>query len=122
MKFAKLILALAIIMAVAIVPASGAFAQTDAASNEVSDKQIYKEERKQFFDSIKDQRKDLKDQIRYFKEQRQDRIVDSERIHDVESTLGFDGTTSDWTVVGGKAYVTEFLLERIVSQVGEKRW
>lgn len=122
MKFAKLISALAIIMTVAIAPASRAFAQSNTASDGVNDKQNYKDERKQFFDSIKEQRKDLKDQIKDFKEQRKDKTFDSERIYDVEPTLKFDGITSGWAVVGGKAYPATFSLEGKAGQVSERGW
>ena len=54
MKYRQLISALAIIMPIAIAPATGAFAQSDEAFDDINDKQIYKEERKQFFDSIKE--------------------------------------------------------------------
>lgn len=121
MKFAKLISALAIIMAVAIAPTSGVFAQTDVASVEVSDKQLYKNERKQSFDSVKEQRKDLKDQINDFNEHRQDKPI-SDRIQDVEPTLGFNGITSGWAVVGGKAYPATFSLEGKAGQADEKVW
>ena len=67
-------------MAVAIAPATGAFAQSDEASDDINDKQIYKEERKQFFDSIKEERKALTEQIKVFKDQRKDRLADSDRF------------------------------------------
>jgi len=94
-----------------IVPASGAFAQSDVAA-ENTDRQIDKEERKAFFDDIKDQRKALHDQIRDFNDQRKDRLDDSdqERIS-VEPTLSFKGQTSGWAVINDKAYPTEFTLE-----------
>ncbi len=111
MKNAKLFSALAVIMAIVIAPASGAFAQSDVAV-ENSNNQIDKEERKAFLDNIKDQRNALRDQVRDFDDQRKDRLADSEqkRIH-VESSLTFEGQTSGWAVINGKAYPTDFVLD-----------
>ena len=111
MKNAKLFSALAIVMVIAIAPASGAFAQSDVAV-ENSNNQIDKEERKDFLDRIKDQRNALRDQIREFNDQRKDRLADSEheRIL-VEPSLTFEGQTSGWAVVNGKAYPTDFTLD-----------
>ena len=121
MKNAKLFSALAIVMAIVIAPASGAFAQLDVAA-ENSNKQIDKEERKSFFDNIKDQRNALRDQVRDFNDQRKDRLVNSdhERIP-VEPSLTFEGQTSGWAVVNGKAYPTEFTLDGKAGQT-ERGW
>lgn len=113
-----MISALAIIMAIAIAPSSGAFAQTNFASDEVSDKQIYKEERKQLLDSIKEQRNDIKAQIQ---ELRDNRPTDRS-LPEVEPTLGFDGNTSGWALVGGKAYPVTLSLVGEAGQVGERGW
>ena len=121
MKYRQLISALAIIMAVAIAPATGAFAQSDVASDEINNKKIYKEEKKQFFDSIKEQRKALTEQIKDFKDQRKDKSPDSDRIRDVEPSLEFKGETSGWAVIGGKAYPATFSLEGKAGQV-ERGW
>ena len=121
MKNAKLFSALAIVMAIAIAPASGAFAQSDVAA-ENSKNQIDKEERKAFFDGIKDQRNALRDQIKDFNDQKRDRLTDSQ--HDrpnVEPTLMFDGHTSGWGVVNGEAYSTEFTLEGKAGQT-DRGW
>ena len=117
MKYRQLISALAIIMAVAIAPATGAFAQSDVASDEINNKKIYKEEKKQLFDSIKEQRKALTEQIKDFKDQRKDKSPDSDRIRDVEPSLEFKGETSGWAVIGGKAYPATFSLEGKAGQV-----
>ena len=112
-------------MAVAIAPASGAFAQSDVISDaENSDKQIDKEERKAFFEQIKEQRDALKEQIRDYKDQRKDRHVDSdrERIHDIEPTLMFYGETSGWAFVNGKAYPAEFTLDGKAGHVENRGW
>jgi len=113
-----MISALAIIMVIAIAPSSGAFAQTYVASDEVNDKQIYKEERKQLFDSLKDQRNDIKAQIQEFKDQR----PTDRNIPDVEPTLGFNGTTSGWAEIGGKAYPITLSFDGEAGQVGERGW
>ena len=103
MKNAKLFSALAIVMAIAIAPASGAFAQSDVAVENSND-QIDKEERKDFLDNIKDQRNALRDQVRDFNDQRKDRLADSEHERiPVEPSLTFEGQTSGWAIVNGKA-------------------
>ncbi|AJM92054.1 hypothetical protein [Nitrosopumilus piranensis] len=119
MKNAKLFSVLAIVMAIAIAPISGAFAQSDVAaenSNKID------KDRKAFFDAIKDQRNALRDQIRDFNDQRKDRLTDSahDRIH-VEPTLSFDGVTSGWAVVNGIAYPADFTLDGKARQT-EKGW
>ena len=110
MKYAKLFLALSIIMVVAIAPVSGAFAQTDA---ENSDIQTDKEQRKAYAKEIKEQRQLLKDQLKDLNDQRKNRLGDTfdERIQDVEFTLSVDGVTSGWAVVDGKAFPAEFILD-----------
>jgi len=110
MKYAKLFLVLSIIMAVAIAPVSGAFAQTDA---ENSDIQTDKEQRKAYAKEIKEQRQLLKDQLKDLNDQRKNRLGDTfdERIQDVEFTLSVNGVTSGWAVVDGKAFPAEFILD-----------
>lgn len=110
MKYAKLFLVLSIIMAVAIAPVSGAFAQTDA---ENSDIQTDKEQRKVYAKEIKEQRQLLKDQLKDLNDQRKNRLGDTfdERIQDVEFTLSVNGVTSGWAVVDGKAFPAEFILD-----------
>lgn len=110
MKYAKLFLVLSIIMAVAIAPISGAFAQTDA---ENSDIQTDKEQRKAYAKEIKEQRQLLKDQLKDLNDQRKNRLGDTfdERIQDVEFTLSVNGVTSGWAVVDGKAFPAEFILD-----------
>ncbi|MHA7734067.1 hypothetical protein [Nitrosopumilus sp. S6] len=120
MKNAKLFSALALVMAIVIAPASGAFAQSDVAAE--NSNAIDKEERKAFFDGIKDQRNALRDQIRDFNDQKRDRLTDSQ--HDranIEPTLMFDGHTSGWAVVNGKAYPAEFTLEGKAGQT-DRGW
>jgi len=113
-----MISALAIIMAIAIAPSSGAFAQTNVVTDEVNDKQIYKEERKQLFDSLKEQRNDIKAQIQEFRDNRPtDRY-----LPEVEPTLGFIGTTDGWAEIGGKAYPITFSLDGKAGQIGERGW
>lgn len=118
MNYTKMISALAIIMAIAIAPSSGAFAQADIVTGEVNDKQIYKEERKQLFDSLKDQRNDIKTQIKEF---RDNRPTDRTPL-EVEPTLGFNGITSGWAEIGGKAYPITLSLDGKAGQVGERGW
>lgn len=110
MKYAKLFLVLSIIMAIAIAPVSGAFAQTDA---ENSDIQTDKEQRKAYAKEIKEQRQLLKDQLKDLNDQRKNRLGDTfdERIQDVEFTLSVNGVTSGWAVVDGKAFPAEFILD-----------
>ena len=110
MKYAKLFLVLSIIMAVAIAPVSGAFAQTDA---ENSDIQTDKEQRKAYAKEIKEQRQLLKDQLKDLNDQRKNRLGDTfdERIQDVEFTLSVNGVTSGWAVVDGKVFPAEFILD-----------
>ena len=110
MKYAKLFLVLSIIMAVAIAPVSGAFAQTDA---ENSDIQTDKEQRKAYAKEIKEQRQLLKDQLKDLNDQRKNRLGDTfdERIQDVEFTLSVNGVTSGWAIVDGKAFPAEFILD-----------
>lgn len=119
MKYAKLFLVLSIIMAVAIAPISGAFAQTDA---ENSDIQTDKEQRKAYVKEIKEQRQLLKDQLKDLNDQRKNRLGDTfdERIQDVEFTLSVNGVTSGWAVVDGKAFPAEFILDANASHA-EKR-
>ena len=108
-------------MVIALVPISGAFAQSDITA-ENSNNQIDKEEQKTFFDAIKDQRNVLRDQIRDFNDQKRDRLSDSQHDRpDVEPTLMFDGHTSGWAVVNGKAYPAEFTLEGKAGQT-ERGW
>lgn len=118
MKFVKMISALAIIMAIAIAPSSGAFAQTNFASDEVNDKQIYKEERKQLIDSLKEQRNDIKTQIQEFR----DNTPTDRNLPEVEPTLGFEGITSGWAQIGGKAYPITLSLDGKAGQAGERGW
>ena len=120
MKNVKLFSALAIVMAIVIAPASGAFAQSDVAPE--NSNKIDKEERKTFFDGLKDQRNALRDQIKDFNDQKRDRLTDSQRDRDdIEPTLMFDGYTSGWAVVNGKAYPAEFTLEGKAGQT-DKGW
>ena len=109
MKYAKLFLALSIIMAVAIAPVSGAFAQTDAENSEI---QTDKEQRKAYSKEIKEQRQSLKDQLKDLNDQRKNRLGDTfdERIQNVEFTLSVEGITSGWAIVDGKAFPAEFIL------------
>ena len=113
-----MISALAIIMAIAIAPSSGAFAQTDIASDEVNYKQIYKDERKQLIDSLKEQRNDIKTQIKEFRDSR----PTDRNLPEVEPTLGFSGLTSGWAEIGGKAYPVTLSLDGKAGQVGERGW
>jgi len=119
MKYAKLFLALSIIMAVAIAPVSGAFAQTDAENSEI---QTDKEQRKAYSKEIKEQRQLLKDQLKELNDQRKNRLGDTfdEKIQDVEFTLVVDGITSGWAVVDGKAFPTKFILD-VNAGYAEKR-
>lgn len=104
-------------MTVAIAPASGAFAQSDDTSD--AKKSDIDKERKAFFDQIKDQRHALKDQIRDHDNQRKE-MPEHERVHDVEASLMFDGVTSGWAIVNGKAIPTEFTLDG-KARYGEKQ-
>ncbi|MCV0401065.1 MAG: hypothetical protein K5777_03675 [Nitrosopumilus sp.] len=118
MNYTKMISALAIIMAIVIAPSSGAFAQTDIASDEVNYKQIYKDERKQLIDSLKEQRNDIKTQIKEFRDSR----PTDRNLPEVEPTLGFSGLTSGWAEIGGKAYPVTLSLDGKAGQVGERGW
>lgn len=117
---AKLFSALAIVVAVAIAPASIAFAQADA-SVENSKNRIDKEEQKAFFDKIKIEKQKLRDQIQDFNDQK-DRQVDStyDRIH-ADPTVLFKGQTSGWAIVNNQAYTTEFNLNGKAGPI-EKGW
>jgi len=119
MKYAKLFLVLSIIMAVAIAPISGAFAQTDTENYDI---QTDKEQRKAYAKEIKEQRQLLKDQLKDLNDQRKNRLGDTfdERIQDVEFTLSVNGVTSGWAVVDGKAFPAEFILDANAGHV-EKR-
>jgi len=110
MKYAKLFLALSIIMAVAIAPVSGAFAQTDA---ENSDTKTDKEQRKAYAQEIKEQRQSLKEQLQDLNDQRKNRLSATldERIQNVEFTYLVNGDVSGWAVVNGKAFPAEFILD-----------
>ena len=105
-------------MAIVIAPSSGAFAQTDIASDEVNYKQIYKDERKQLIDSLKEQRNDIKTQIKEFRDSR----PTDRNLPEVEPTLGFSGLTSGWAEIGGKAYPVTLSLDGKAGQVGERGW
>lgn len=113
-----MISAFAIIMSIAIAPSTGVFAQTDVATDEVSDKQIYKEEKKQLIDSFKEQRNDIKTQIKEFRDSR----PTDHNLPEVEPTLEFNGITSGWAEIGGKAYPITLSLDGKAGQVGERGW
>jgi len=69
-------------------------------------------------DSLKEQRNDIKTQIKEFRD-----IRSTDRnLPEVESTLGFNGITSGWVEIGGKAYPTTLSLDGKAGQVGERGW
>ena len=112
MKYVKLFSALAIIMAVAISPATGVFAQTDVNADvsitaEKTDKQIYKEQQQQVREQIKEQRQDLKSKLTDLQNLRQDRLDTRPEI-DVVPSLEFIGQVSGWAVIGGQAVPATF--------------
>lgn len=119
MNNTKLFLGLAIIMAVGIAPISGAFAQSDVAP-ENTEKQIDKEKQKQFHDKLKEKRLQLRDQLHNFNDQRKDRLSYDERQH-VEPTVTFEGITSGWAVIDGKAFPAEFVLDGKAGQT-DRGW
>lgn len=118
MNNVKLFSALAIILAVAIAPMSGAFAQSDDAEN--SDRQIDKEQRKKLLEQIKEQRHALRDQLRDFSDQRKDRLTDRP-IVDVKPSLEFKGETAGWAVLNGQAHSATFSIEGKAAQT-ERGW
>ncbi|MFB5606075.1 MAG: hypothetical protein ACE5R7_07285 [Nitrosarchaeum sp.] len=134
MKYVKLFSALAVIMAVAIAPTIGAFAQsdvnadvsvdvsTDINTTETKDKQIYKEERKQIRDQIKEQRQNIKTQLNDLKDLRKDRSADSNSDVKVTPSLEFSGEVTGWAVIGGKAVPATFDLSGEAGKIGQRGW
>ncbi|MFB5627555.1 MAG: hypothetical protein ACE5R5_05115, partial [Nitrosarchaeum sp.] len=134
MKYVKLFSALAVIMAVAIAPTIGAFAQsdvnadvsvdvsTDINTTETKDKQIYKEERKQIRDQIKEQRQNIKTQLSDLKDLRKDRPTDSNSDVKVIPSLEFSGEVTGWAVIGGKAVPATFDLSGEAGKIGQRGW
>ncbi|MFB5613113.1 MAG: hypothetical protein ACE5RL_07400 [Nitrosarchaeum sp.] len=134
MKYVKLFSALAVIMAVAIAPTIGAFAQsdvnadvsvdvsTDINTTETKDKQIDKEERKQIRDQIKEQRQNIKTQLNDLKDLRKDRSVDSNSDVKVTPSLEFSGEVTGWAVIGGKAVPATFDLSGEAGKIGQRGW
>jgi len=133
MKYVKLFSALAIIMAVAITPASIAFAQSDvnadvnadvsvnANTAETKDRQIYKEEQKQVRDQIKEQRQNIKTQLNDLKDLRNDRLAEKTDVNVVPS-LEFSGKVTGWAVIGGKAVPATFDLSGEAGKIGQRGW
>lgn len=122
MKYVKLFSALAIIMAVAISPTTGIFAQTDANADvsmtaEKTDKQIYKE-KQQVREQIKEQRQDLKSKLTDLQNLRNDRLA----AHDVVPSLEFTGKVSGWAVIGGQAVPATFDLSGEAGKIGPHGW
>lgn len=125
MKYVKLFSALAIIMAVAISPMTGAFAQTDVNADvsvtaEKTDKQIYKE-KQQVREQIKEQRQDLKLQLTDLQNLRNDRLSAHTEI-DVIPSLEFTGKVSGWAVIGGQAVPATFDLSGEAGKIGPRGW
>ncbi|MCV0412133.1 hypothetical protein [Nitrosarchaeum sp.] len=126
MKYVKLFSALAIIMAVAISPTIGAFAQTDVNADvsitaEKSDKQIYKEKQQQVREQIKEQRQDLKSKLTDLQNLRNDRLSAHAEI-DVVPSLEFTGKVSGWAVIGGQAVPATFDLSGEAGKIGPRGW
>jgi len=126
MKYVKLFSALAIIVAVAISPMTGAFAQTDVNADvsvtaEKSDKQIYKEKQQQVREQIKEQRQDLKLQLTDLQNLRNDRLSAHAEI-DVIPSLEFTGKVSGWAVIGGQAVPATFDLSGEAGKIGPRGW
>jgi len=132
MKYVKLFSALAIIMAVAMTPASIAFAQSDvnddvnadvnvnANTSETKDKQIYKEQ-KQVRDQIKEQRQNIKTQLNDLRDLRNDRLAEKTDVNVVPS-LEFSGKVTGWAVIGGKAVPATFDLSGEAGKIGQRGW
>jgi len=109
MKYVKLFLALAIIMAVAIAPSSGVFAQSDVNTDaKTTDKQLYKEEQKQIRDQVKEQRQDIKSQLNDLRDLRNDLRNNKGSETDVIPALTFSGKVTGWALIGGKAVPATF--------------
>ena len=150
MKYVKLFSALAIIMAVAISPATGVFAQTDVNADvnadvnvdvntdvnadistdvnadvsitaEKTDKQIYKEEQQKIREQIKEQRQDLKSKLTDLQNLRKDRLDTRPEI-DVVPSLEFTGQVSGWAVIGGQAVPATFDLSGEAGKIGPRGW
>jgi len=126
MKYVKLFSALAIIMAVAISPMTGAFAQTNVNADvsvtaEKTDKQIYKEKQQQVREQIKEQRQDLKLQLTDLQNLRNDRLSAHAEI-DVIPWLEFTGKVSGWAVSGGQAVPATFDLSGEAGKIGPRGW
>lgn len=146
MKYIKLFSALAIIMAVAISPTTGVFAQTNVNAdvnadvnvdigNDVStdvnadvsitaektDKQIYKEKQQQIREQIKEQRQDLKSKLTDLQNLRNDRLSAHAEI-DVVPSLEFTGKVSGWAVIGGQAVPATLDLSGEAGKIGPRGW
>jgi len=116
----KLFSVLAIVVAVALAPASIVFAQTDT-SVENSPNQIDKEDRKVFFDKIKIEKQKLRDQIRDFNSQSDRQAYDRYNGIHADPTVLFKGQTFGWAILNNQAHPAEFNLN---GQAGptEKGW
>jgi len=103
----KLFSVLAIVVAVALAPASIVFAQTDT-SVENSPNQIDKEDRKVFFDKIKIEKQKLRDQIRDFNSQSDRQAYDRYNGIHADPTVLFKGQTFD-----GQFSTTKHILQSL---------
>ena len=123
MKYVKLFLALTIIMAVAIAPSSGVFAQSDKNTDvKTTDKQIYKEEQKQVRDQIKEQRQNIKSQLNDLRDLRKDLQTNKDSEMKVVPSLQFSGKVNGWAVIGGKAVPTTFDLSGEAGKIDQRGW
>lgn len=125
MKYVKLFSALAIIMAVAISPTTGVFAQTDVNADvsitaEKSNKQIYKE-KQQVREQIKEQKQNLKSKLTDLQNLRNDRLSAHAEI-DVVPSLEFTDKVSGWAVIGGQAVPATFDLSGETGKIGPRGW
>jgi len=121
MKYLKLFSAITIILAVAIAPVSGVFAQSNV-NAETTDKQIYKEQQKQIRDQIKEQKQNLKSDLNDLRNLRNDLVSTSDPEINVVSSLKFSGKVTGWAVIGGHAIPTTFDLTGEAGKIDQRGW
>lgn len=116
---------LALLMAVAIAPATMAFAQNNADADDAKDR---KEELKDLKEEFKQKRDILKEELKQRQETLKEQIREENKTHkDLNTsgrvaTLQFNGTTSGWAVVGGSAHPSSITLSGEAYQTGGTNW
>ena len=117
---------LALLMAVAVAPATMAFAQNNADADDAKDrkdaindlKDEFKQKKETLREEFKQRQETLKEQIREEIKTGKDLLRNSDR----SATLQFDGTTSGWAVIAGSAHPSSIVLSGDAYQIGGANW